>query len=166
MRWRIWVAAIGLAMACDSERAAENDNDDLYMDDDVPSGNCMGDTGPCDTDAMGDESDGSGTSSTPTGGTCESTMQCGVGDTCMATFDGDIGEFECQSSCIEDHDETRWCIDDLSCCNGGSVCSARGYCLPSGAEGVGESSGGSDSGADTGTDDASTSDGGTTGMGG
>jgi len=161
---------MGLATGCAMKDDAAG-ADDLYMDDDVPSGNCMGETGPCDTDteAGGDES------STPTGGACESTSQCSVGDTCMATFDGDIGEFECQSACIPDDDETRWCIDDDGCCNEGSVCAERGYCRPSGAADTtaGDSTSSTDGSSETGTDGttdtgnaASTSDGGSTGTGG
>jgi hypothetical protein len=164
---------MALASACDQSDSSAG-ADDLYMDDDVPSGNCMGDTGPCDTDddddddggnddatASGGGAEDSGAGATPVGGTCEATMQCEFGLTCIATFDGDIGEFECQSSCIEDDDESRWCIDDDSCCNDGSVCSERGYCRP--AEASDTSSGEGSTGFDT---DGSTGDGGSSETGG
>ena len=156
MRWHHWIAVSALAAGCDKQDRSAG-ADDLYMGDDVPSGHCMGETGPCDTDGDEDaQGDSSGASPKPAGGTCEATMQCDVGLTCMATFDGDIGEFECQSSCIEDEDESRWCIDDESCCNAGSVCSPRGYCRAGDAE---ETSGEASSSGSDSDDDGSTSTG-------
>ena len=103
--------------------AKDEDSDDFYMDDDLPAGNCMTGTG-C-------ASEGSDGGSTAGGnGSCESTQQCAVGQMCTATFDGDIGEFECSSRCIEDMDEEHWCLDDDGCCTVGSICSERGYCMP------------------------------------
>lgn len=96
---------------------------DDYMDEDVPAGKCMSDSGPCD------ESDGSD-DGTPTPDGCVSTLDCNAGESCAAVFDGDIGVFDCREGCIEDMDETRWCVDDDACCSGGSVCAGRGFCMP------------------------------------
>ncbi len=142
---------------------SSNVSDSEYIPDDVPSGNC----GETDNDACtssGAEQDG-----------CAATEQCADGLFCIASFDGDIGRFDCSLSCIADMDETRWCLDDASCCSDGSVCQGRGYCVPASATTTGidpdtgsesESSGvvtGSTS-SDTGTSDGgSTSDSGTTG---
>ncbi len=116
-------AGLLVVSAC-KEDARESD--DLYMDDDVPSGSCMSDTGECDTDSAASDD----ASTAEVAGTCESTLECGDGESCIATFDGDIGEFECTASCIADRDETRWCLDDDACCNADSVCAERGYCMP------------------------------------
>jgi hypothetical protein len=113
---------LGLAVlaAC---KADSRESDDFYMDDDVPAGNCMTGTG-CATEG----SDGDSTAASEA--TCESTLQCDVGQMCVATFDGDIGEFACSSTCIDDFDEERWCIDDDGCCGADSICQGRGYCVP------------------------------------
>lgn len=114
-----WFCLLLALASCDKN---DESGTDAYMDDDVPAGNCMTGTG-CATDE-GDDG------STASEATCESTLQCDVGQTCVATFDGDIGEFECRTECIEDMDEARWCIDDDACCTAGSICSPRGYCMP------------------------------------
>src|SRR5262247_4071045 len=94
-----WLVVVLAACAAKDER---DDGGDFYMDDDLPAGNCMAGTG-CATDGSG------GDSTAASDATCESTQQCDVGRTCVATFDGDIGVFQCRSQCIVDFDETRWC---------------------------------------------------------
>ena len=117
----VFALAVGCGSKDDSIEA-----DDVYMDDDVPAGSCMSESGDdCDTEAVGGDA-----STAEVAGTCESTLECGDGEVCIATFDGDIGEFECSASCIPDRDETRWCIDDEGCCEAGSICGERGYCMP------------------------------------
>jgi hypothetical protein len=112
------------ATACDDDGRLESD--DVYMDDDVPAGSCMTGTGDdCDTEGTGD-----GATTNEVAGTCESTLECDDGEVCIATFDGDIGEFECRGSCIGDMDETQWCLDDEGCCEATSICNGRGYCIP------------------------------------
>ncbi|HET6586098.1 MAG TPA: hypothetical protein VFG69_21720 [Nannocystaceae bacterium] len=132
-RW--WWLLLVLA-SCDSTDAGAGDD---YIDEDLPAGNCMTGTG-CATE------DG-GSSDAPEG-TCESTLQCDDGQRCVATFDGDIGEFECRTACIEDMDETRWCVDDEACCSAVAVCSPRGYCVPpeygTSDDGTGSTDGGSE----------------------
>lgn len=117
-RWSCLLLVLAACYAPKSE-----DADDFYMDDDVPAGNCMTGTG-----CASDGSDGGSTAASEA--TCESTLQCDVGQMCVATFDGDIGEFECSSTCIDDMEEDRWCLDDDACCMAGSICSERGYCVP------------------------------------
>ena len=119
------------ATAC-AEKDDGLESDDVYMDDDVPAGSCMSESGGgCDTEAVGEASMGE------VAGTCESTLECADGEACIATFDGDIGEFECAASCIGDMDETRWCLDDAGCCEASSICSERGYCTPGDAAATG-----------------------------
>jgi hypothetical protein len=142
----------GLAIACGDDLEGA----DAYMDDDVPSGNCMTDTGECDTDSSPfDEGDDDGPTTAANDDECSASLDCDAGLACMATFDGDIGEFECSASCIADMDETLWCLDDAACCGVESSCGPRGYCTPAG--GLDESSTGESS-----TSDASTDEGGAT----
>lgn len=138
---RRWSYVLLVLAACASKDEGAGD---FYMDDDVPAGNCMTGTG-CATD-------GSGGGSTAAGeATCESTLQCDVGQVCIATFDGDIGEFECSSTCIGDFDETHWCVDDDGCCGADSLCQGRGYCVPAAsADETGSAESGSE-GADSST---------------
>jgi len=111
-----------------------------YMDDDVPAGTCEDTEGDaCETGGAGDA--------------CMSTQQCGGDFVCTATFNGDIGTFECQSACIPTMDETQWCMDDAACCDDAASCGPRGYCMI--ADGV-------DTGIDSGTDDGGTDSGSTT----
>ena len=137
------VAILVLAgCAMDESDAGDNSSDTEYIPDDVPSGNCgETDNEPCTT--TGGE--------TPT---CEATIECDAGTVCAAGFDGDIGSFICRASCIDDFDETRWCIDDEGCCEPGSICRGRGYCMPAGATSM-------ESGDDTGTSESGTSESGT-----
>ncbi len=98
----------------------------------------------CDQPTQGD------TESCPAGGSggvgsdCRATVDCDGGLVCGAAFDGEIGRFSCQSACIEDQDEQRWCLDDRACCSAGSVCSPRGYCLPGTADDTSTASGTAD----------------------
>jgi hypothetical protein len=124
--------------------------DTEFDPDDVPSGNC-GETNndPCTSTGVEAE-DG-----------CSATLPCDAGLFCAASFDGDIGRFDCRDACVPDMDETRWCFDDAACCNAGSVCQGRGYCVPSGATSTGlDPDTGTDTGSSTSTGDTSTTDGG------
>jgi hypothetical protein len=133
----IWVCVGVLAVGCgDSSRLTD------YMDDDVPAGTCE------DTEGEACETGGQGE-------TCMSSAQCGGDLVCAATFDGDIGTFECQSACIPTMDESRWCMDDSACCDAAASCGPRGYCMIGGNV---------DSGIDTGSDDATTESGSTLGV--
>jgi hypothetical protein len=132
----IWMLACLSTTAC-GEKALSD-----YMDDDVPAGKCEDtDASLCETGGQGDE--------------CEDTQFCTGELVCAAPFDGDIGAFKCQSSCVETMDETRWCTDAASCCEIGAVCGPRGYCmLPEGVDtGSDDTTGGSSTstGVDTGT---------------
>ena len=155
LRWLALVVVPGVLSGCFAADSAEAD--DFYMDDDVPAGNCMTGTG-CATDE-GDDGQGGGA-----GGTCESTQQCDVGQMCVATFDGDIGEFECSSACIPDMREDRWCLDDEACCEADSICGPRGYCMPGGGTTAAEDTAADETGADatTSADATTTSDTGAT----
>ncbi len=163
MTKRILLATIGLAAACGDDLDSAGD----YVDDDVPSGSCMSESGDadCDPDTMpADDDDGPVTAASDD--ECEGSIDCDAGEVCMATFDGDIGEFECRAACIPDRDETRWCVDDAACCEIDSVCSQRGYCLPPAATGTTTSDGTtSDTTSDTSTTDEGTTSDGTTGDG-
>jgi hypothetical protein len=100
-----------------------------YMEDDPPAGTCEDtDAAECETGGQGDD--------------CASSAECGGNLVCGATFDGDIGRFQCQAACVPTMDESRWCIDDAACCDTTASCGPRGYCMIS--EDV-------DTGVDTGT---------------
>jgi hypothetical protein len=149
MRWLGAVAMVGLAAGCGGDDGSLV-GDSGYMPDDPPAGICMSESGPCDTEAD-DASSGPGADE------CASSTECDAGLACTATFDGDIGEFECRAACIDDLDEASWCIDDAGCCNATSVCSGRGYCMPNDAS---DTSVGDTTAADTtdgSTDDATSS---------
>lgn len=118
---RGWIAAVvlvGVGCAFSSDYTAE----DTGMPEPVPP-NCdnatFADTEACPVGGTGGE-----------GADCLVTADCSDGLVCTAAFDGEIGRFSCQSTCIDDRDEARWCIDDMACCSAGSHCSPRGYCLP------------------------------------
>lgn len=99
-----------------------NASDTEYIPDDLPSGNCgETDNDPCES------------SGAEVPNSCQSTIECDAGRFCTAGFDGDIGIFACREGCIADFDETRWCVDDAGCCEPGSICQGRGYCVPAGA---------------------------------
>jgi hypothetical protein len=126
-----------------------NASDTEYIPDDVPSGNCgETDNEPCTSSGAEAPSD------------CQASIECGAGTVCAAGFDGDIGMFQCRASCIDDFDETRWCIDDAGCCGPGSICQGRGYCVPAGTTSseTGDTSTSDTSTSDTSTSDASTSE--------
>lgn len=132
----IWLCACLAASGCGGKGLSD------YMDDDLPAGNCEDtDASLCETGGQGDQ--------------CEDTQFCTGELICAASFDGDIGTFECQSACVETMDETRWCTDSASCCDSGAVCGARGYCMLPGNVDTGSdgttSSGSTTSGLDTGT---------------
>lgn len=133
MRGLVWMSIPLALVGC----GAANDSAD-YMDEDLPAGHCEDTEGEvCETGGQGDQ--------------CQSTQDCDAGLVCGAAFDGDIGAFECQSACVPTMDETRWCIDDASCCDAAASCGLRGYCVMAGATGATESSGTSDDGASTST---------------
>jgi hypothetical protein len=141
---RSLLVLLGL-VACGDDSASG----DAYMDDDVPAGSCMTDTGECDTDSSPfDEGGDDGPTTAENDDECNASLECGAGLSCMATFDGEIGEFECSAACIPDMDETLWCLDDAACCGVQSSCGPRGYCTSAGT--------------DESTTDASTDDGGAT----
>jgi len=120
--------------------------DDDYMDDLPPPGGCQ--TSCPDTTGGG----------SPAGGPCLDTEDCAEDGICAAQFDGDVQSFQCQVACIPLMDETQWCADDQSCCNG-AMCSPRGFCLPP-TESGGLDTGGNDSGSTgvSGSTDASSTD--------
>ena len=120
---RRWTWMCVLAIGCGDASLTD------YMEDDVPAGMCEDTEGDaCDTGGEGDA--------------CTSTATCGSDFVCAASFNGDIGTFECQSACIPTMDETRWCMDDSACCDTAASCGPRGYCMI--ADGV-------DAGTDTST---------------
>jgi hypothetical protein len=138
---RHFIATIALLASCFAP-AADIAGDTDYMPEDPPAGNC-GETNndPCTSTGVEAE-DG-----------CSATLPCDAGLFCAASFDGDIGRFDCRDACVPDMDDTRWCFDDAACCNAGSVCQGRGYCVPSGATSTGlDPDTGADTGTDTGTD--------------
>lgn len=155
LRWLARAVVSGVLSGC---FAADSTEADDYMDEDLPAGNCMTGTGGCETE--GDDASGGGAPA----GTCQSTVECDAGQICVATFDGDIGEFECRSMCIDDMDDGRWCLDDEACCNVGSVCSERGYCVPGEGTTTADETGGDTTTTDTG--DGSTGAASSTGTGG
>jgi hypothetical protein len=118
--------AVLASAACFAAQDSGAGGDTEYIPDDPPAGNC-GEPGeePCETSGIAPAGD------------CQASSECDAGLACSATFDGDIGRFECQASCIEDFDEARWCADDASCCGPGSICQGRGYCVPAGATSTG-----------------------------
>ena len=134
----IWMYVGVLAVGCGDSALTD------YMDDDVPAGTCEDTEGDaCETGGAGDA--------------CMSTEQCGGDFVCAATFNGDIGTFECQSACIPTMDETQWCMDDAACCDDAASCGPRGYCM------IDESvDTGIDTGVDSGTDDGGSESGSTT----
>src|SRR5688500_15999723 len=150
MRLSVLVAMMVLVGCFKQGADAGNASDTEYIPDDVPSGNC----GETDNDACT-----SSGAAVPSG--CQASIECDAGRVCAAGFDGDIGTFECREGCIDDFDETRWCIDDSGCCGPGSICQGRGYCVPAGAsssEGGGADDTGTsgESGTDIGTDTGTT----------
>jgi hypothetical protein len=150
---------LGLAalLACGDDGSGAAEGETGYIDEDIPAGNCgETDNEPCESS---DDSGGSGVH-------CDETTDCFDGMICAAQFDGDIGAFECLYSCVDDRDESRWCIDDASCCNPDASCSERGYCIPpeaadTGTTGVdtGSETTGSDTSGDAGSTDESSSGG-------
>ncbi len=151
--------AIGCA-ASDGDLAGEE-----YMDEDLPPWSC-GTSGPTGTGPC--ESSGGPAPD------CVDSAQC-MGEVCAASFDGEIGPFECQSSCIEPMDDQRWCSDAAACCDADAICD-RGYCVvvagletgtetSSATESSSDASTGTDSGSDSGTTQTGTDSGstGTTG---
>jgi hypothetical protein len=121
MRCRL--SMIWLFAACGDDGAGGDIvTDTEYIGEDIPAGNCG------DTDE--EECASSGGDAMPSG--CEASSECPDGSSCSAVFDGDIGAFACRATCIEDLDETRWCIDDAGCCGADSICQGRGYCVPAG----------------------------------
>lgn len=167
--WLLLTAACACAFS-DSLAGAE------YMDEDFPPWTCdtEGTTGECAT--TGNEPAAS----------CQGTEDC-AGQVCAASFNGEIGEFECQSTCIDAFDDDRWCVDAGACCDLDATCE-RGYCVPPEVEpsstsedtgtGTESSSGDTDAGSSgtdagssgtddgTGTSSATGTDGGTTETGG
>lgn len=124
-------------LACGGD-ALEGGDD--FMDEPVPPKSC--DTTPAmDTGCMMEPP-------IPTG-SCLTTDEC-AGGFCVAAFDGDIGPFECRASCIDNDDETSWCLDAAACCDPEATCSSRGYCRSTAASDAGSGSE-SDTGSGSGT---------------
>lgn len=120
---------------------------DSYMDEDHPPYGCDSEpTGPC----------GSSSDAGPNGGSCQGGLDCANGEFCAASFDGDIGQFECQSACIESMDDTRWCYDSSACCNATDTCT-RGYCIPAEDTPADSSGGSSDASTSSSTTDGGSS---------
>jgi hypothetical protein len=152
---------VGCAM---SDEAAGGE----YMDEDFPPW-------ACETDAMSGTSEPCESSGGSAVLECVGPEDC-PGEFCAASFNGDIGPFECQSQCIALLDDNRWCADAAACCDAEAICD-RGYCiLPEGVDGssseTSSSSGdasttgdstdtstGTDTGTGTGTSEGSTTDG-------
>ncbi len=112
---------------------------DSYMDPDLPPYGCDSEpTGPC----------GESTSAGEAAGACQGSSDCADTQICAADFDGEIGTFQCQSTCIGEADDQSWCFDDAACCDPDAVCT-RGYCISSGAPAT-------TSGADSSGTDATT----------
>ncbi len=126
------------------------------MPDDLPAGSCR-DTDPEDcATSTGEETSIGGTSTGTTAGPvadgCDGSETCLGEDACVAAWDAQTesrGPFECRFACIPTLDERSWCSDDASCCEEGDVCTPRGYCVSSEADGSGPK-GGSSSGDSTG----------------
>lgn len=135
---RSGLAGMFVLVACgDDSSGGDIVTDTEYIGEDLPAGNCG------DTDEESCTS--SGGDAMPSG--CQASSECPDGESCTAMFNGDIGAFACRSSCIDDMDETRWCIDDAGCCGADSVCQERGYCVPAGRTSVDET-GTADGGSD------------------
>lgn len=118
-RW-LWIGT-ALTMGCfNATGVSDTGIDDDYMDDQPPPGDCPG-TG-CPTP---------GTAGSPVGGPCLDTQDCASDAICVAEFDGEVQSFLCQEACVPLMDDTQWCADDQSCCEG-ARCSPRGFCLPPG----------------------------------
>jgi hypothetical protein len=97
-----------------------------FMDDLPPSTQCPGtsDTGVCaeDTSAVDESTAGNGEA-------CTISEDCANGQSCVAPFDGEIGEFVCTPLCIGVMDELSWCADASACCDADAICTTRGYCV-------------------------------------
>jgi len=143
-RW-LWFVVLS-ACGVDSDGAAEGETG--FIDEDIPAGNCgETDNAPCES------SEGGGVPDPP----CDASNDCWGGMICAAVFDGDIGSFVCRPSCIEDSDESQWCIDDAGCCNPDATCSDRGYCMPAGDTTGGDTTSGDTTSGDTTGSDTTTS---------
>lgn len=125
MRPSLCCLFLTVACAAASDEAAGGE----YIDEDFPPWSC-------DTDQM----TGTGQPCETSGGNaaldCQSASDC-PGEYCAASFNGDIGPFECQSTCIDILDDNRWCSDAEACCDADAICD-RGYCIF--PDGVGTSS--------------------------
>jgi len=87
------------------------------MDEDVP-------TFVCETE--GESSD------CRAGDACSSSETCTTGTICATqVMGGDRMPLSCTAECVPTSDEGRWCTDDASCCDPGTVCTVRGYCVTS-----------------------------------
>ncbi len=114
---RIVVLAVLLAAgACGAkdDDAAGDDFVDPYMDQPLPPSCRDTSSGPCE-DSTGDPPE------------CTASVECPDEQVCAASFDGDIGTFRCEASCIATDDEARWCFDDAACCDASARC-IRGLC--------------------------------------
>lgn len=143
---RVLASLVLLASGCFSPNADLSDE----MPDDLPAGACR-DTDPDDcATSTGFVSSGGTSEGTSTGAPadgCAGSESCLGDGVCVAAWDADAqarGSFECQFACVPVLDETTWCSDDASCCDTGTVCTARGYCVYADDTGTsGSSTGGS-----------------------
>jgi hypothetical protein len=114
-RWRA-ASVVALACACGAkdDSAGGEDFADPYMDEPLPPECRDTSTGACgDTDEASE---------------CVTSESCPVDQVCAADFNGDIGRFRCQASCIASDDASRWCVDSAACCDAAASC-VRGLCL-------------------------------------
>lgn len=153
------LASTSLVLLTVAGCAADALSADSYMDEDHPPYGCDSEpTGPC----------GSSSDAGPQAGSCQGGLDCDAGEFCAASFDGDIGQFECQSACIDAMDDTRWCYDSSACCNATDTCT-RGYCIPADdtpADSSGEAGSSSSSTTDGGSSSSSTGSGSESSSGG
>lgn len=138
--WAFSVAALGAwSIVCGCGESDESAGGE-YIEEDFPPWTC-------DTEAT---TTGCAESGDVPVAECRGASDCAAG-VCAADFNGDIGRFECQASCISPFDDARWCVDASACCDAAAICD-RGYCLvDDGTTGdVGESSGAASTDSETG----------------
>jgi len=145
--------AMGAVLGCDSSDSSGGQGavEDSFQDNDLPMGGCDG-TGCGDTDSAGPATTAAGA---PVGDPCDGAKQCQSGFCAAVTHKLEIGALVCQPSCIGPMDETMWCSDSATCCDG-AVCSSRGYCVMEPAPDEGTDTGDASESTST-TADASTS---------
>jgi hypothetical protein len=110
------------------------------------------------TMAVGDMTTTQGVATTYGGeAACAATDDCEDGAYCAAPYDpatATRGAAVCVGSCVPRDDLTRWCIDDLACCEGLRCHTVDGFCHPIADDDT--SSGVTDTNDDTSTTEDST----------